>query len=71
MNKPKRSVVLTINDTAAVAPQDAKSYQQLVELEDRLRLVGIRSGWEPKSQLWTKMYHFYALNRAEFLQALP
>lgn len=26
------------------------------------------SGWEAKSQLWTKMYHFYALNRAEFLQ---
>src|ERR1043165_6742577 len=22
----------------------------------------------PKSQLWTRMYHFYALNRAEFLQ---
>jgi hypothetical protein len=27
-----------------------------------------QSGWEPKSQLWTRMYHFYALNRAEFLQ---
>jgi len=27
-----------------------------------------QSGWEPKSQLWTCMYHFYALNRAEFLQ---
>lgn len=26
------------------------------------------SGWEAKSQLWTRMYHFYALNRAEFLQ---
>ena len=22
----------------------------------------------PKSELWTRMYHFYALNRAEFLQ---
>jgi transposase len=27
-----------------------------------------QSGWEPKSQLWTRMFHFYALNRAEFLQ---
>jgi transposase len=27
-----------------------------------------QSGWEPKSQLWTRMYHFYSLNRAEFLQ---
>src|SRR5919112_444013 len=27
-----------------------------------------QSGWEPKSQLWTRMYHFYALHRAEFLQ---
>jgi len=22
----------------------------------------------PKSELWSRMYHFYALNRAEFLQ---
>jgi transposase len=22
----------------------------------------------PKSELWTRMYHFYALNRAEFLE---
>ncbi len=22
----------------------------------------------PKSELWTRMYHFYSLNRAEFLQ---
>ena len=42
MNKPKRPAVLTVNDTAAMAPQEAKSYQQLVELEDRLRLVGLR-----------------------------
>jgi transposase len=27
-----------------------------------------QSGWEAKSQLWTHMYHFYSLNRAEFLQ---
>jgi transposase len=27
-----------------------------------------QSGWEAKSQLWTRMYHFYALNRAELLQ---
>ncbi len=27
-----------------------------------------QSGYEPKSQLWTRMYHFYALHRAEFLQ---
>jgi transposase len=27
-----------------------------------------QSGWEPKSQLWTRMFLFYALNRAEFLQ---
>jgi transposase len=27
-----------------------------------------QSGWEPKSQLWTRMYHLYALNRTEFLQ---
>ena len=27
-----------------------------------------QSGYEPKSQLWTRMFHFYALNRAEFLQ---
>ena len=26
-----------------------------------------QSGYEPKSQLWTRMYHFSALNRAEFL----
>jgi len=26
-----------------------------------------QSGYEPKSQLWTRMYHFYALHRAEFL----
>jgi transposase len=24
--------------------------------------------YSPKSQLWTRMYHYYALNRAEFLQ---
>jgi transposase len=27
-----------------------------------------QSGYEPKSQLWTRMYHFYSLHRAEFLQ---
>jgi len=27
-----------------------------------------QSGYTPKSELWTRMYHFYALNRAEFLQ---
>ena len=27
-----------------------------------------QSGYEPKSQLWTRMFHFYMLNRAEFLQ---
>ncbi|HJP95276.1 MAG TPA: transposase [Pyrinomonadaceae bacterium] len=27
-----------------------------------------RSTYGPKSELWTRMYHFYALNRAEFLQ---
>ena len=27
-----------------------------------------QSGWEPKSRLWTRMFHFYSLNRAEFLQ---
>lgn len=27
-----------------------------------------RGSYGPKSELWTKMYHFYALNRAEFLQ---
>lgn len=27
-----------------------------------------QSGWEPKSQLWTRMFHFYSLNRAEFLR---
>jgi transposase len=27
-----------------------------------------QSGYEPKSQLWTRMYHFYALHRGEFLQ---
>lgn len=26
------------------------------------------SAWEAKSQLWTRMYHFYSLHRAEFLQ---
>jgi hypothetical protein len=25
-----------------------------------------QSGYEPKSQLWTRMYHFYALHRASF-----
>lgn len=27
-----------------------------------------QSGYEPKSELWTRMYHFYSLHRAEFLQ---
>jgi transposase len=27
-----------------------------------------QSGWEPKSQVWTRMYHFYSLHRGEFLQ---
>jgi transposase len=27
-----------------------------------------RGSYGPKSELWTKMYHFYALHRAEFLQ---
>jgi len=27
-----------------------------------------RASYGPKSELWTRMYHFYALNRAEFLQ---
>ncbi len=27
-----------------------------------------RGSYGPKSELWTRMYHFYALNRAEFLQ---
>ncbi len=27
-----------------------------------------QSGYGPKSELWTRMYHLYALNRAEFLQ---
>src|SRR5689334_12539583 len=26
------------------------------------------SGWEAKSQLWTRMYHFYNFKREEFLQ---
>jgi transposase len=26
------------------------------------------NSYGPKSELWTRMYHFYALNRAEFLQ---
>jgi transposase len=26
------------------------------------------SGWEAKSQLWTRMYYFHNLHRAEFLQ---
>jgi predicted RNA-binding Zn-ribbon protein involved in translation (DUF1610 family) len=26
------------------------------------------SGWEAKSQLWTRMYHFYNFDREEFLQ---
>ena len=25
----------------------------------------------PKSELWTRMYHFYSLHRAEFFTALP
>jgi len=27
-----------------------------------------RGSYGPKSELWTRMYHFYSLNRAEFLQ---
>jgi transposase len=27
-----------------------------------------QSGYEPKSQLWTRMYHFYMMNRPEFLE---
>jgi hypothetical protein len=27
-----------------------------------------RGSCGPKSELWTRMYHFYGLNRAEFLQ---
>ena len=27
-----------------------------------------RGSYGPKSELWSRMYHFYALNRAEFLQ---
>jgi transposase len=27
-----------------------------------------RGSYGAKSELWTRMYHFYALNRAEFLQ---
>lgn len=27
-----------------------------------------QSGWEPKSQLCIRMFHFFMMNRAEFLQ---
>ena len=27
-----------------------------------------QSGYEPKSQLWTRMYHFYMMNRPQFLE---
>ncbi len=27
-----------------------------------------QSGYGPKSEVWTRMYHFYSLHRAEFLQ---
>lgn len=27
-----------------------------------------RGRYGPKSELWSRMYHLYALNRAEFLQ---
>ena len=30
--------------------------------------VAHTNDYGPKSELWTRMYHFYALNRAEFLQ---
>ena len=39
-------------------------------IRDRARANGVAhtNDYGPKSELWTRMFHFYALNRAEFLQ---
>ena len=45
MKRTGRPVVLTINGKAEVVVQDAKSYQQMLELVDRAEaVVGIRKG---------------------------
>lgn len=45
LKKTGRPVVLTINGKAEVVVQDAKSYQQMLELVDRAEaVVGIRKG---------------------------
>ena len=45
LKRTGRPVVLTINGKAEVVVQDAKSYQQMLELVDRAEaVVGIRKG---------------------------
>jgi PHD/YefM family antitoxin component YafN of YafNO toxin-antitoxin module len=51
MRKSGRPVVLTINGKAELIVQDAASYQQLLELVDRLEAVkGIQRGLEDMAQ---------------------
>lgn len=55
MRKSGRPVVLTINGKAELVVQDAASYQQLLELVDRLEAIkGIRRGLEDVAQGKTK-----------------
>jgi PHD/YefM family antitoxin component YafN of YafNO toxin-antitoxin module len=45
LKRTGRPVVLTINGRAEVVVQDAKSYQQMLELVDRAEaVIGIRNG---------------------------
>jgi PHD/YefM family antitoxin component YafN of YafNO toxin-antitoxin module len=47
LRRSRRPVVLTINGKAEVVVQDATSYQQLLELIDRLEAIqGIKRGLE-------------------------
>src|SRR5947209_545591 len=51
MKKSGKPVVLTVNGRAEVVVQDAASYQQLLELIERLETVeGIRQGLEEMKQ---------------------
>jgi hypothetical protein len=51
LKRTGRPVVLTINGKAEVVVQDAKSYQQMLELVDMAEaVVGIRKGLESMSR---------------------
>lgn len=72
LKRTGRPVVLTINGKAEVVVQDAKSYQQMLELVDRAEaVIGIRKGLAamaagegiPAEQAFEKLRKKYGIAR--------